>query len=116
MRKFLLLFGLIFIGSFDTSANNIDALKKEKSNEQIPLIRCYQLKVQKEILNNWIRVGPTTLIVHNKLTTETGALAWSEEINEMYNNDYTFNFSTGTGTLYTIQVYPDVVSWDKCGL
>lgn len=116
MRKFLLLFGLFCFSSLGVSAKNLDAIKNEKGDDQFPLSYCYELRVQKEILNNWLPAGPTSLIILNKYTTEAGSLVWSDEVNATYNNDLTFDFNTGTGILYTIQTYPEIVSLDKCML
>lgn len=113
MRKFLLLFGLFCFSSLGVSANNLDAIKNEKGDDQFLPSYCYEIKIQKEIFQNWIRVGPISSTTHNKFTTETGASEWYNEIYDMYDNS-SFDTSTGTGILYTLPILPTKVSLSKC--
>ncbi|WHT38980.1 hypothetical protein QNH98_18810 [Myroides sp. mNGS23_01] len=110
MKKLIL--ALTLTMSFTTFANISNDVPK--NNEQVFVSRCYEIRIQTEYLKNWVATSPATYTTLNKFCTQAESLVWSDEVSAHYASLSNFNFSTGTGTLYTILAIPDEVTITKC--
>ncbi|MDM1046307.1 hypothetical protein HX004_15905 [Myroides sp. 1354] len=106
--------GLALAFSFGAFANTGEIDKKEKEEQRLERVNCYEILIYADTFNNGVQVSSTQIGTHHKSCTPSKSLIWYDEVVASYEGMFHYNRQTQTGTLVRIPFMPSLMSDDVC--